>query len=117
MEEGTVIALRRRYSAEVWKERIVSCRTSGQNVAEWCEANEINIKSYYRWERKLLSEGEQQQRVTLCTQNRFAEITPINEKSNAAAVTLNGAGITCEIHNEISPELLRIILAAMAGNA
>lgn len=117
MEEITAVTLRRRYSAKVWKDRITNCRTSGQSVTAWCKANGINSKSYYRWERKLLTESGRNQAKHECTQERFAEISPISEKRYPAAAVLRGAGVTCEISNEIEPELLRAILAAMTDHA
>ena len=44
---------------EQWAERIGQCRTSGKRVGQWCEENHINIKTYYRWERKCLTEYDQ----------------------------------------------------------
>lgn len=117
MEDLTAVTLRRGYSAEVWKERIVNCRTSGQSVTAWCKANGINSKSYYRWERKLLAASGRNQALSECTKDRFAEISPISEKRYPATAVLRGAGVTCEISNDMAPELLRTILAAMTDHA
>ncbi|NJP41784.1 hypothetical protein HCH52_12125 [Oscillospiraceae bacterium HV4-5-C5C] len=32
---------------ENWSEMVFSCRNSGQTVAEWCESQGINLKTYY----------------------------------------------------------------------
>ena len=42
-----------------WARKIGECRTSGKSVTQWCEENRINTKTYYRWERKCLTEYEQ----------------------------------------------------------
>ena len=40
-------------SLEEWKQRIMECRASGLPVKTWCEQNEYNTSTYYRWEREL----------------------------------------------------------------
>ena len=79
----TAVVLRQTYSAEVWKARIRSCRSSGQKVKTWCAENAISIQTYYRWERKLLSEAEKQRTRTV--NGRFAEL-PIASTSETGAV-------------------------------
>ena len=34
-----------------WKQRVKECRTSGKTVQAWCNENNINTKTYYRWQR------------------------------------------------------------------
>ena len=36
-----------------WKQRIIECRSSGQPVKTWCEKNQWNPSTYYRWEREI----------------------------------------------------------------
>ena len=36
-----------------WAERISECQASTMTVAAWCEAHDINIKTYYYWLRKV----------------------------------------------------------------
>ena len=40
--------------APIWRERIIACRSSGMNVRDWCKAEGIAIKTYYRHERIVL---------------------------------------------------------------
>ena len=40
-----------------WKERVINCRNSGKPVQVWCEENQLNRKTYYRWERLVLAEA------------------------------------------------------------
>ncbi|MEG2624621.1 MAG: hypothetical protein RSC06_17190, partial [Clostridia bacterium] len=54
----TAVSLRQTYSAEIWKSRVASCRSSGQSVKAWCAENAICVQTYYRWERKVLAEAE-----------------------------------------------------------
>ena len=39
--------------AENWRTLIQNCQQSGQTVVNWCDQNNINIKTYYYWLRKL----------------------------------------------------------------
>ena len=36
-----------------WAKIIAECQASTQTVKAWCEANDIHIKTYYYWLRKL----------------------------------------------------------------
>ena len=40
--------------APIWRERVIACRSSGMNVRDWCKAEGIAIKTYYRHERIVL---------------------------------------------------------------
>ena len=40
--------------APIWRERIIACRSSGMNVRDWCKAEGIALKTYYRHERIVL---------------------------------------------------------------
>ena len=118
MEELTVVAVRQRYSAAAWKERIAICRSSGQTVAEWCSNNGINSKSYYRWERKLLREASQE----LCCAKQpqqiqcFTEIPPMSCATDVVAV-LHVGEITCELRQGIRPEQLHAIVQEIKSHA
>ena len=36
-----------------WSKIIQACQTSGMTVVSWCNQNNVKIKSYYYWLRKL----------------------------------------------------------------
>ena len=118
MEALTVIAVKQRCNAATWKERIAACRSSGQSVANWCMANGVNSKSYYRWERKLLREAGDELRHARQTQHlqRFAEIPAMHCTSEVVAVLRIG-GITCELCQGISPDQLSAIVQVMKDHA
>ena len=40
--------------APIWRERVIACRSSGMNVRDWCKAEGIALKTYYRHERIVL---------------------------------------------------------------
>ena len=43
----------KRVSAAVWKERIETCKRSGEKVEKWCEDNEVSRPAYYYWHRRI----------------------------------------------------------------
>ena len=117
MEELTVIAVKQRYSAATWEERIAECRSSGQGVMEWCAANGINSKSYYRWERKLLQEAGNELRCIRQPQQiqRFAEI-PQTPCTPGAVAVIHFGEVTCELRQGISAEQINAIVQVMKGH-
>ena len=36
---------------QVWTERVRECHNSGMTVKDWCGQNNINLKTYYYWQR------------------------------------------------------------------
>ena len=48
-----ITAVKSKLKLQQWAERIAECQTSSMTVVAWCEANNINIKSYYYWLKKL----------------------------------------------------------------
>jgi len=47
--------LKHQVKLEQWKEQITACRSSGMSVRRWCIENQVNQKSYYRWEKEILA--------------------------------------------------------------
>lgn len=42
---------------KLWIARIRECRNSGKRVGQWCAENEIGVKTYYYWMRKIKQEA------------------------------------------------------------
>ena len=47
--------LKRQAKLEQWKTQVIDCRSSGMSVRGWCAEHNILTKTYYRWEKKILS--------------------------------------------------------------
>lgn len=45
------------YNLKLWINRINECHASGLTVSKWCEENNIGIKNYYYWMRKIKREA------------------------------------------------------------
>ena len=92
---------------QLWLSRIKDCRASGQSVAQWCDSNDINIKSYYYWMRKIKTEAfellpaERKARILSSKPiSAFAEIPLIKKSiSDSCAIRLCVSDLTLEIQN------------------
>ena len=54
----TSAKLKHRVKLQEWAARIQDCRSSGLSVRAWCRQEEINVTTYYRWERELLTAAD-----------------------------------------------------------
>lgn len=95
------------YKMQLWTSRIQECRASSQTVADWCSENDISIKSYYYWMRKIKSEAFEalpaERKSKVLPQKRdnpFAEVA-LTEKTraNACAIKIHVSGLLLEIQN------------------
>ena len=48
--------------------RIAECRSSGMSVQAWCKERGIAIQTYYRWEKRFITEATQQLSLPAATQ-------------------------------------------------
>ena len=53
--ENTIRELKRQAKLEHWRTQIIECRSSGMSVKGWCAEHNISTKTYYRWEKEILS--------------------------------------------------------------
>ena len=51
----TIYDIQNAQKMPVLKQRIIECRSSGKSVKEWCKEHGLDFTTYYRWERKILS--------------------------------------------------------------
>ena len=92
-----------------WASIVTECNRSALSKQEWCRQNNVSIKSFYYWQRKLRCEASQH--------SCFAEVTvdsqfPDTEPGQTAAiVTLPGAHI--EIMNTATKDFLQKLLGAL----
>lgn len=87
--------LKHKAMVEQWAEKIGQCRISGKRVGQWCEENHINIKSYYYWERKCLTEYD---RWFPAKQGNLVKIDPAELPScDTGIITAGEAGPAIEV--------------------
>ena len=104
--------------ADRWRMLIQTCQQSGQPVVSWCEENNVNIKTYYYWLRKL-------RKQELCTKElpvpipeekpavfKQLEVTsPLPNKQAAVIIRLPQA--TLEIADGASQQTIQAVLLAL----
>ena len=77
-----------------WAQTVAQCRDSGLSVRQWCQEHNVNVSSYYKWQRKVYARAQTQR------ESQFAEITPAERLcTDNVAVTLRLSGIEAYIHN------------------
>ncbi len=109
-----------------WRERVMECKTSGLTVAEWCEQNHINKKTYFYWQKPvwdheintMIPDRLPNRPADLPSTVQFAEISvpSCSVISGDADVILRRGEWTVEIRNTIDPMLLCRLLEAVSSH-
>ena len=105
-----------------WAKIIADCQASDMTVVAWCKANNINIKSYYYWLRKVRNHTlEQMPQLTEnlpvpteddpVTFKRLDIQTPVPEA--AAAVIIRLPNATVEVNEGTSQQTVQAVLMAL----
>ena len=106
----------------VWRQRVMECKTSGLTVAEWCEQNHINKKTYFYWQKQVwdheINTMVPDRSPDLPASVQFAEISvpSCSVLSGDADVVQRHGEWTMEIRNSVDPMLLCRILEAVKSN-
>ena len=84
-----------------WTEIVEECRNSGQTAVKWCDENNVNIKTYYYWQRKVCNAVCNELAITNNVEKSpaFAEVMIPGIRSSEVAITLNLNNISLQIHN------------------
>ena len=64
MEQG-LQSIKREANLAAWAEQIRACRSSGLKVNEWCAANGIRPNAYYRHQKKVFDQYDEEWRIIL----------------------------------------------------
>lgn len=94
---------------EQWRRLIHECRNSGLTIKSWCTENQINMQTYYRWQKKVWESGTQNTGIgaVICGSTTFAEYrTPTNMSASGVAITLQIGQIRLEIQNGADAETI-----------
>lgn len=68
------------HKMQLWISRIQECRTSNQTVVNWYSENDISIKSYYYWLRKIKSEA-----FEALPAERKSKVLPLKQVASVSA--------------------------------
>lgn len=106
---------------QMWINQIQECRTSSQRVSDWCADNNISIKSYYYWMRKIKSEafeslptGRKTRMLPQKMDTAFAEVKLVEKpRSDACAIKLHVSDLLLEIQNGADSQTVEHTLRAI----
>lgn len=111
------------YNLALWSNRIKECRASGLTVNKWCEQNNIGLKNYYYWMRKIKREAfdalpAERKEIS----STIGSVTPVfskvnfsanNERIPTSAVTIQLNGIAIDVQDGASETVIRNTLLAI----
>ena len=111
----TSTALKHQARLQSWAEAIRDCRSSGLSVKQWCRQREITTTTYYRWERELLALANAERNTAEDAAVTFVELPTAQQQRNVSerAATIRFSNTSIDIYNEVSPELLKVMLATL----
>jgi hypothetical protein len=96
-----------------WTQIIQTCQASSMTVVAWCSQNNVNVKSYYYWLRKiriLASESG-----THAVRSYEQPIVPVllKQTKTITAITIHMPSISIDIHDGASRETIEAVMAAL----
>lgn len=111
----------RNYRLNSWIQNIQECRSSGQTIAAWCAAHDINPKTYYYWLRRVRTAACEALPALSVNKNPFVQVklpeppTGTGPLSSGVApdVVLRLGPAIVEIHNTASGALIENTLRAL----
>ena len=119
MEGTSLLGAKHESYLQLWRGRVMECRSSGKSIAVWCKENGINIKTYYFWQKRvwdketqtLIQSGQNQLPQPQAVQ--FAQVNLGMETSSDADIVIRKDDWTVEIRNTANPALLSTVLQAV----
>ena len=100
-----------------WLSIIRECRNSGQTVRSWCEQNDVHIKSYYYWLRRLREELLEQADLPVLQKPEpltpFSKLQVNTPPQTQVAVVIHLSGATLEIQNGADRQTVEAVLLAL----
>ena len=85
-----------------WTQVVEECRNSGQTAVSWCAERDINIKTYYYWQRKVCNAVCNELAIAnnnIEQSTAFAEVILPGRKTSEVAITININNVSLQIHN------------------
>ena len=97
-----------------WQRMYEEYLASGQTVRQWCAENSVKPKTFYYRLRRLKEEESRQEQHEIVPVRDSVEETNI-PTANTGVIRINGCGITAELPQDISPELLTVLLKGLSS--
>ncbi len=95
---------------ETWKERIINYRSSNLKAHEWCDKNNLPVKTLYYWIRKFNKETIAADNIT----NEFVPITTQDIMLNTSVpIVIRYGKIAIDVSGSCNVDNLRKVLEAL----
>lgn len=98
-----------------WTKIIQTCQASDMTVVAWCAKNNINIKTYYYWLRRLRLLALESGKNASCSNEQ--SIVPVafqpTKTTVAAAITIHLPSVSIDIHDGASRATIEDVLSAL----
>jgi putative transposase len=101
------------YRLRHWVEKISQCHNSGMTVTAWCESQNINIKSYYYWQKRVRDAASTElMKAQNCgsekglVPNGWAQVSEPGLSNCKSALTIDIGGCRITANEQTNPELL-----------
>ena len=96
-----------------WTKIIQTCQASGMTVVGWCSQNNIKIKSYYYWLKRVRTLACEA--GALVPKKMEQQIVPVSfrQAKTSAGVTIHLSSICVDIHDGTSRETIEAVLSAL----
>jgi hypothetical protein len=99
-----------RRSEEKIRQRLAEQEQSGLTVKEYCEANGITEKSFYRWDKKYGNRAEKRRKKKPAVQGGFASIEVISSVVGSKPQLFAEIG-NIKLYKEVLAEYLKTLLS------
>jgi putative transposase len=101
------------YRLQYWTEKISQCRNSGMTVTAWCESQNINMKSYYYWQRKVREAASAElMKVQNCKSENglvpsgWAQLSKVENATVESVLSIDISGCRVTANEKTNSELL-----------
>ena len=101
----------------IWAKHFEAHKASKQSIINWCKDNNVNVRQFYKWRRRLLSSTNKTPSAT----NHFIQakmkppIIPVNDlRLNCAAIIIKIGTAVIEVQQGFDEEALASVFRAVA---
>ena len=96
-----------------WQMMYSEYANSGMTVKEWCESNNLSVKTFYYRLKRIRMETLNREHHDIVAIGNICD--NIFSTSNTGVIRISGHGITAELPQDISPELLAAFLKGLSS--
>ncbi|MGN0492389.1 MAG: IS66 family insertion sequence element accessory protein TnpA [Acutalibacteraceae bacterium] len=97
-----------------WQLMYSEYASSGLTVKEWCENNHLSVKTFYYRLKRLRTEALKQEQHDIVAVKQNTDMNTLSSE-NTGFIRISGRGITAELPQNISPELLTTLLKGLSA--